>query len=255
MHIDRTIVWRAGEGTPIKYQVQVVGHTELGEIVDTPTGKTGVLYYDFNVTVTNHPYNSRNSFSAADFAVLAVGDLTPRDNYPLPDGRSLYGEPMLCPTNLPTDQVLCEFRGDTYAASGPNKVSLWADGTTRLDSSVTEGDYEYHLIGTRAVDLTGAHDQPILTWTTSGAGVNHTEWLTQEVWSTYIDFDYIPGAVLNGSNVWLSHNRATNGVAKVFNGSAWSDNMRTVDGGSGTNDPPLIKHASGWKNMRKIGQE
>ena len=187
--IDRTIEWRAGAGTPIKYQVRVRGHAELGEIVETPSGKVGTLYYDFDVTVTTHPYNSQNSFSAADFAVLSVGDLNPRVNYPLPDGRSLYGEPMLCPTNLPTSQVLFEFRGATYRTAGPNRTSFWANGSTQLDNNTTEGDWTYHLIGTNSVDITGAQDQPIITWTTSGAGANHTEWLTQEVWSQYIDFD------------------------------------------------------------------
>lgn len=66
--------------------------------------------------------------------------------------------------------------------------------------------------------------------------------------------DYIPGKVWDGSQ-WLSHNRATNGHVKIWNGSSWSGDLRTVDGGTGTNNPPLIRHGSDWKNMRKIGNE
>lgn len=65
--------------------------------------------------------------------------------------------------------------------------------------------------------------------------------------------NYIPGKTWNGSD-WLSHNRATNGHAKQYNGSAWGGDMKTTDGGTGTGDPPTI-YNSGFKNMRKIGQE
>lgn len=66
--------------------------------------------------------------------------------------------------------------------------------------------------------------------------------------------DYIPGKVLSGST-WLSHNRATNGHAKIYHNSSWGNDMRTIDGGTGTSNPPYIRHPSGNKNMRKVGQE
>lgn len=65
--------------------------------------------------------------------------------------------------------------------------------------------------------------------------------------------DYIPGKVWNGSD-WLSHNRATNGHAKLYTGSAWGSDMKTIDGGTSSGDPPEIWHSSSSKkNMRKIG--
>ena len=67
--------------------------------------------------------------------------------------------------------------------------------------------------------------------------------------------DYIPGKVWNGSD-WMSHNRDTNGHAKQYNGSVWGDDMRTVDGGSSSGNPPEIWHSSSSrKNMRRVGQE
>ena len=62
--------------------------------------------------------------------------------------------------------------------------------------------------------------------------------------------DYRPGAT-RASSQWLSHNRS-GGAANIYTGNAWRT-MRTLDGGVSSDNPPLIRHASGWKNMRKIG--
>lgn len=64
--------------------------------------------------------------------------------------------------------------------------------------------------------------------------------------------NYIPGKVWNGSD-WLSHNRATNGHAKQYTGSAWSGDMYTVGNGIVTNDPPFIRYSDDWKTMKRIG--
>lgn len=64
--------------------------------------------------------------------------------------------------------------------------------------------------------------------------------------------DYRPGATWNGSN-WMSHNR-DNGAAGIYNGSSYAE-LRTVDGGSGTDNPPYIRHSDAWKNMRLVGNE
>ena len=69
------------------------------------------------------------------------------------------------------------------------------------------------------------------------------------VWTEY----YRPGKVLNANSSWMSHQRS-GGAAKIYNGSAWNQ-MDTIDGGTGTNNPPTIKHSSGWKNQRRIGTE
>lgn len=63
---------------------------------------------------------------------------------------------------------------------------------------------------------------------------------------------YHPGAIsVNGS--WYSHNRA-GGNTKIRSGNSWQE-MWTINGGVASNDPPLIKHPSGNKNMREIGIE
>ena len=75
-------------------------------------------------------------------------------------------------------------------------------------------------------------------------GINFRNTLPKEI---------IPGKVWNGTD-WLSHNRATNGHAKQYNGSAWGADMKTSGDPTATGNPPEI-YNSGWKDMRKIGTE
>lgn len=64
--------------------------------------------------------------------------------------------------------------------------------------------------------------------------------------------DYRPGyTIANAQN--LSHNRL-NGNAIVKSPTEWLE-MRTYDGATGIGNPPIIKHNTGWKNMREVGIE
>ena len=65
--------------------------------------------------------------------------------------------------------------------------------------------------------------------------------------------DYRPGKIWNGS-AWMSHNRSS-GFEKIYTSSTDTREMRTMDGGVGTGNPPLIMHQSEFKNSRKIGNE
>lgn len=66
--------------------------------------------------------------------------------------------------------------------------------------------------------------------------------------------DYRPGAILNGSSQWLSHNR-TDGESHILtSGGTWRE-MRTVDGLASAGDPPSIRYQDKWMNQRKIGKE
>ena len=65
--------------------------------------------------------------------------------------------------------------------------------------------------------------------------------------------DYVPGDTYDNGQ-WWSHDR-NGGAAKLYTGSSWSENMRTINGAVGTDNPPLIKHDDAWKNMRLIGEK
>lgn len=64
--------------------------------------------------------------------------------------------------------------------------------------------------------------------------------------------DYVPGMIWNGNN-WMSHNRI-GGTATIYNGVNWPQ-MRTYNGGVGTDNPPYIRNGNQWVNQRQIGQE
>lgn len=55
------------------------------------------------------------------------------------------------------------------------------------------------------------------------------------------------------SGTWSSHNRSGGACERKVNGT-WTE-MRTIDGGVGTSDPPSRKTSNTWYNQRKIGAE
>lgn len=63
--------------------------------------------------------------------------------------------------------------------------------------------------------------------------------------------DYRPGAILD--TIWKSHNRS-GGVAHVYTGTIWKE-MRTVNGGAESGNPPSINDGTKWVNQSKIGKE
>lgn len=66
--------------------------------------------------------------------------------------------------------------------------------------------------------------------------------------------EYRPGKVYNGVDDWLSHNRS-DGASEVLTNTNWSV-MSTIDGGTGTGNPPLIMDDNlDYHNMREIGTE
>ena len=72
------------------------------------------------------------------------------------------------------------------------------------------------------------------------------------VWKKF----YHPGAVLNGSSQWMSHDRSS-GACQVLSDAAnntWKD-MRTIDAPTGLGDPPAIYHDAKYFNQLKIGKE
>lgn len=66
--------------------------------------------------------------------------------------------------------------------------------------------------------------------------------------------DYRPGAVLDSSSVWQSHNRSGGTSHILTSGGTWRE-MRTINGLTDAGDPPAIRYQDKWMNMRKIGKE
>lgn len=250
VQINKYVEWRAGAGTPVKYSFSFVGETDIVSV----SGSTATVYLRGTATVSNHPYNSQNSFAASDISALCPGD---KDiwNYQFSPNTAYYQTNLPCAPNAPAgyqDSILVEFRGDTYITDGPNRSSLFVKGDGMvLNQLNTEDTRSFTVDQTFTITLSGDPNQQILTWVSSGANSSTDySWYMHEAWATLAEFDYRPGKIWNGSS-WQSHNRS-GGAANLYNGSTWNT-MRTTNGGTGTDNPPLIRYSSSYKNMRKIG--
>ena len=249
--INRTVEWRAGPGTPVKYSFNFTGTSDLV----SRTSNTATFSLIGTATISNHPNNSQNSFAASDFAVLSAADKNPAD-YDFVYGTSYYQQGIPFIPNAPSsyiDAILVEFRGDTYRPN-PNASSLYLRGPGLVANAITsETTNSYSINTTFTVTLNGQPDQPVLAWIQSGANSSTDySWLDRQVWATLLDYDYRPGSTWDGTK-WVSHNR-NGGWAGVWDGSSFKE-MRTEDGPNSTGNPPTIKHSDAWRNQRRVGQD
>lgn len=66
--------------------------------------------------------------------------------------------------------------------------------------------------------------------------------------------DYRPMKIRSSDGTWMSCNRS-GGKLNIRTANGTMKELRTVDGGTGTGNPPYIRHSDGWKNQRLIGQQ
>lgn len=256
-HLVKNVDWDSGPGSQIKYTF----HLDVDVDVVSVVGATATISVNGTYGVTNYAHNTANSIKASDFALIAPGNADAWD-YQFTPGVEYYESALPCVPNAPPDvrdAVLVEFRGDTWRSdpSYPgNRSTLYQKGSGEaLSNFYGQGETRAFGINTTFTLPVSQGDFPILAFVSSGwsAGPLY-EWQDHEVLVSYFDLEYIPGKVWNGST-WLSHNRATNGHAKLYTPSGWSGDMKTTAGGSGTGNPPLIKHSDAYRNMRRNGQE
>lgn len=261
--VNKSVSWAAGVGTPIKYTFNL----DVEISVQSISGNTATIRVTGTYGVQNNPTNSRNSFAASDFAVLSKGDVDPW-NYPFSAGTSYYQTPLPFATNAPAsvlNGILIEFRGDTWISdpnNNNNRSTLYnRDGGVVLNTYDGSTYQSFSTDLTFTVDISGGGDIPLLTWVTSGADNSTTySWLQHEVWASWFDLDYRPGATLDtNTSIWKSHNRL-NGACHVLpntSGTNWHE-CRTVGGDiSAQGNPPLILHAadaSSWYNQKRLGK-
>lgn len=262
--VNKTVSWAAGLGTPEKYVFNLDVEVSVASIQNGIATIRMVGTYG----AQNNPTNSRNSFAASDFAALSKGDVDPW-NYPFMAGTSYYQTALPFATNAPQsirDGILIEFRGDTWRSApnnANNKVTLYSKPNGVVLNTYDGSAYQSFSIDTTfTVDISAGGDVPILTWVTSGADNATTySWLQHEVWASWFDFDYRPGATLDtNTGVWKSHNRL-NGACHILpntSGANWKE-CRTVGGeASAQGNPPLIlkaANANSWYNQKRLGSE
>lgn len=262
--VNRTVEWSAGAGTPVKYRFDLDVRISVASV----SGPTATIKIVGTYGVQNNPTNSRNSFAASDFAALSKGDVDPW-NYPFTAGTSYYQAALPFATNAPTsvrDGIIIEFRGDTWISdpnNSNNRSTLYSKPDGVVLNTYDGSTYQsFNINTTFTVDITGGGDVPILTWVTSGANSSTDySWLQHEVWASWFDLDYRPGATLDtDTDIWKSHNRA-NGACHVLSNvddMTWQE-CRTVGGeASSQGNPPLILHASNansWYNQKLLGKQ
>ena len=246
-HIDKTVEWKAGVGTPTKYSFRVQADVDVVSV----SGATATIRMVGSIGVQNYPNNSRNSFAASDFAVLTLGGKDPAD-YQFTEGTAYYMNGLPTLPNAPqsyVDAVIAEFRGDTYIQDGPNRVSLYEKNSGVVVNTYNGDVYQSHNFDdTFTIDVSGGGNIPIVIWNTSGCSSSTSyRWLEHQVWVSWIDLDYRPGMTLDSN--WQSHNRGS-GASNIYN-NGWNT-MRTVGGPDATGNPPYI-YNNGWHNQRRIG--
>lgn len=253
-HVARDVAWQAGPGTPVKYMFSFSADVSVEDFVE----QVATISVIGTVTITNHPMNSRNSFAASDFAVLTPGDVDVA-SHPFVHGTSYYEHaiPFLPdPQNSDQDKILVQFRGDTWRndpINNRNRVSLY----TKYQGLVVDGiDQEtfltYPINFSYDVPIATSGDTPVLAWITSGADNSTTyDWMDKQVWASWFDLDYRPGAV--SDTIWKSHNRS-GGKCHVYDGSKYLE-LRTVGGPTAMGNPPSLYHDNKWFNGIRIGKE
>lgn len=262
--VNRSISWQAGAGTPIKYTFDL----DVNISIQSISGTTATIRMVGTYGVQNNPTNSRNSFAASDFAVLSKGGSDPWD-YPFTYGTYYYQSALPFATNAPqsvVDGILIEFRGDTWISdpnNNNNRSTLYEKDHGVVLNTYDGSTYQsFNVDTTFTVDISGGGDIPLLTWVTSGADNSTTyDWMQHEVWASWFDLDYRPGATLDtNTSIWKSHNRI-NGACHVLSNVdnvTWKE-CRTVGGDSGAQgNPPLIlkaANANSWYNQKRLGKE
>lgn len=251
-HLVKSPTWNSGAGTPPKYTFHLDVYVDVVSVV----GNTATISVRGSYGVTNYSTNTSNVQKASDFALVTPGDADAW-NYQFTPYQEYYQAALPVIPNAPSsvsNRVILEFRGDTWRSDPQrpgNSSSLWLNGAGLvLDKLHTQNDTRMFNINTTFQINVANGDVPILAYVSSGWEPGPLyEWLDHEVLVSWFQLDYRPGQrKINGN--WASHNRGGGAADRIGYGT-----MRTVDGGSGTNNPPSRKTSGTWYNQRKIGAE
>lgn len=161
----------------------------------------------------------------------------------------------------------------TFVASSSNsqEVIVWFDGQQvfrQTFGTSQAGTWNLNIPATFSVTIPPSNN-PQTQWPASIHYLNHN---TNNPWPDFdpdyppdeFNFglgilnpnppDYRPGAILDGSSLWQSHNR-TGGTSHILTGGGTWAEMRTEGGLGAYGNPPAIRYQDKWSNMREIGKE
>lgn len=188
-------------------------------------------------SVTQSWTTSVDSSNNLTVSVTTVINSVVRDDIRHPSGYSDQNTPG---RNI---NVYREPGGQAYISTTDNEVAT----AHTISGSVNMGTYTFTLAPGQNLtrNTLFIHNQ-----TVGGSGYD-------DIWAGIqfqnpLPADYRPGE-RKISGTWMSHNRSSGKCERKVNGT-WTE-MRTLNGGTGTGNPPSRKTSGTWYNQRKEGQE
>lgn len=154
----------------------------------------------------------------------------------------------------------------TYVASSTNSQELtaWFDNQQTFHQTIgtsQAGTWNLNIPATFSVTIP-ASNNPQTQWPASIHYLNHNTGSSNPPDEFYFGLgilnpnppDYRPGAILDGSNLWQSHNRSGGTSHILTGGGTWAE-MRTEGAPTAMGNPPSIRKNDAWYNMQNIGKE
>lgn len=192
---------------------------------------------------------------SGELRVICGANLAPAPDpsYPNAFPNDVYSESSQVPVHIDVNwdaRLNYDANGGSGAPSA--QTASVPEATTSHDFTVsstapTWGDYIF--LGWSTVQHTGSCTPEDVEYEAGDTFTIQKSNPTRTLYAVWMK-DYRPGEVLT-SGAWKSTNR-TGGKCHLLSNGSWVE-MRTIDGGSGTGNPPSRRTSGAWKNQYKIG--
>lgn len=242
------------------YPGETTGVTPADDSWHTTTEETGTAthtYYYNDSTCASNANSSRVSVSVTDTWTASIDE---HNNLTIVVStvinsivRAAYqGDPNSCANNIVSDIIIRRYSGGPIIARYNNQN--FANYTT-VASNIDLGTYTFVLAPGQNANTSTVHYTNDAHYSDGSQGSLYDDVMRMGMsFKNILPADYRPGATLDSSSVWQSHER-TGGKAHILtSGGTWSE-MRTVDGLTAAGNPPSIRYTDEWMNQRKLGKE
>ena len=224
---------------------------------DVATGSATHDYYYNDSTCASNANSSRTTVRITDSWTVDIDEhnnmnVTVHTVIDSISRAAYQGNPNSCASNIVTDIIIRRYSGGPVLARYNNQ-NFTTYGT--VASNIDLGTYTFTLAPGQDANRSTVHYTNDAHFTGGGQ-----EGLYDDVFRMGITFknilpaDYRPGATLDSSSVWQSHDR-TGGKAHILGtGGTWIE-MRTLGSPTDLGNPPSIRKNDAWYNMAKLGKE
>ena len=219
------------------------------------TGTATHTYYYNDSTCGNNSNSSRVKVNITDSWEVSIDDHNVMTVSVQTTINSIVrvawqGNPNACGSNIVSDIIIRRQSGGTVLARYNNQN--FANYTT-VASNINLGTATFTLQPGQNANRSTVYYTNDAHYSDGSQGSLYDDIFRMGItFKNILPADYRPGKCLH-SGVWESHDR-TGGSANVLVNNNWTE-MRTVDGPTGTGNPPLIRRSDAWYNQSKIGEE